>query len=133
MTDRNLNHLHPDLQPLCEAFIKKCKEDDISVIITFTYRSPEEQDLLYAQGRTVNGRKVTNAKGGQSKHNFTINGKPAAKAFDFVITDNKTGKPVWQTTDIRWSLAVAIGKELGLASGADWKSIKDWGHLELKG
>lgn len=130
---RDLNHLHPDLKPLCEAFIQQCKKEGIEVIITFTYRSNEEQDALYALGRTIKGRKVTNAKGGQSKHNITIDGKPAAKAFDFVITDPKTGKPVWQTTDIRWALAVAIGKHFGLASGADWKRLRDWGHMELKG
>jgi peptidoglycan L-alanyl-D-glutamate endopeptidase CwlK len=129
---RDLNHLHPNLRPLCEAFIQQCSDDGIEVLITFTYRSNRDQDILYAKGRTVKGRKVTNAKGGQSKHNFTIDGKPASKAFDFVITDPKTDKPVWQTTDVRWIRAVAIGKHLGLTSGADFKTLKDFGHMEIK-
>ena len=131
MTDRDLNHLHPTFKPLCEAFIKQCKDDGIEVIITCTHRSNEEQNALYALGRTIKGKKFTNAKGGQSKHNFTIDGKPAAKAFDFVIIDPVTDKPVWRTSDIRWTLAVAIGKELGLTSGADWKTLKDFGHMEI--
>nr|WP_295770097.1 M15 family metallopeptidase [Rhodoferax sp.] len=35
-------------------------------------RSCAEQDALYAQGRTAPGNKVTNAKSGDSNHNFGI-------------------------------------------------------------
>lgn len=35
-------------------------------------RTFAEQDALYAKGRTAPGPKVTNAKGGQSNHNFGI-------------------------------------------------------------
>lgn len=35
-------------------------------------RTYEEQNALYAQGRTAPGNKVTNAKGGFSNHNFGI-------------------------------------------------------------
>jgi peptidoglycan L-alanyl-D-glutamate endopeptidase CwlK len=34
------------------------------------FRSYAEQDVMYAQGRTVDGHIVTNAEGGQSMHNF---------------------------------------------------------------
>lgn len=37
--------------------------------ITCGHRSHEEQAELYAQGRTKPGKRVTNAKPGQSKHN----------------------------------------------------------------
>lgn len=143
MTDCDLNHLHPDLKPLCEEFLNTCKEDGLNVSITFTYRSSSDQDALYAIGRTTPGEIVTNAKGGQSKHNFTIDNKPAAKAFDFVIKDGK-GKPVWQVVnkkgimDTRWSLAIANGEALGLRSGKNFhnksgKLLADYGHFELKG
>lgn len=133
----DLNLLHPLLKPLCEKFVQACKDDGLNVQITYTYRSVEEQNMLYAQGRTVPGRIVTHLKGGQSKHNFTLNGVPASKAFDFVIKDAK-GKPVWKVTDkdgrmdLRWSMAIINGKELGLRSGADFRTLKDYGHMELK-
>ena len=36
------------------------------------FRTYAEQDALYAQGRTKKGKKVTNAKGGQSNHNLGL-------------------------------------------------------------
>ena len=38
----------------------------------YTYRSFDEQNHLYAQGRTKPGKIVTYAKGGQSYHNFGL-------------------------------------------------------------
>ena len=47
-------------------------------------RTFKEQDDLYALGRTIPGKKVTNAKGGQSVHNYGF-------AVDIVlIIDGKT-------------------------------------------
>jgi len=46
-------------------------------------RTYEEQDALYAQGRTAPGPKVTNAPGGHSNHNFGL-------AFDMVFLTTAT-------------------------------------------
>ena len=64
-----LNGLHPALV----AFAKRVAEEAMSrwqrnVQIAWGYRSPAEQDRLYAQGRTAPGQVVTNARGGQSPH-----------------------------------------------------------------
>lgn len=127
---RNLDHLHPLLKPLCEQFIEKCREQGILIIITCTYRSKEEQDALYAQGRTKSGKKVTNAKGGKSKHNHTVNGKPASLAFDIAIK-GKNGGLNWNGQTAPWQIAGKIGKSLGLVWGGDWTTIKDYPHFEL--
>ena len=52
--------------------------------LSYVYRSPEEQDSLYAQGRTKKGAKVTNAKAWSSYHNFGF-------AFDVVLMYDKDG------------------------------------------
>jgi len=49
-----------------------------------TFITFEEQDKLNAQRRTTKGPKVTNAKGGQSIHNYGL-------AFDIVILYDKDG------------------------------------------
>ena len=70
----------------------------ITLLVTCTYRSPEEQARLYAQGRTAPGRIVTNAKPGKSKHNAqTPQGEPAAEAVDIVPV--WMGKLVWSMVD----------------------------------
>src|SRR5215207_9435814 len=53
--------------------------------VTSAYRSNAEQDALYAQGRTKPGSKVTNARGGQSKHNPGPDG--LCRAIDIYCTD----------------------------------------------
>ena len=40
------------------------------IIVVFGYRSPEQQQALYNQGRTSPGKIVTNAKSGQSAHEY---------------------------------------------------------------
>ena len=52
--------------------------------LSYVYRSPEEQDALYAQGRTKKGAKVTNSKAWQSTHQFAF-------AFDIVLMYDKDG------------------------------------------
>lgn len=131
MNDRNIEHLHPDLKPLCLMWLAKCKEQQINAEIIFTWRSVAEQDALYAQGRTAPGKIVTNARGGQSAHNITLfDGTPASRAFDFVIV-NDDGTANWNPDSPQWRAAVAIGKQLGLVWGGDWHSIKDYDHFEL--
>lgn len=87
------------MQVLYNRFNDRCRRDPwlirngISVLLICTYRDNEEQAKLYAQGRTAPGKIVTRAKPGQSKHNVTAAGVPAAEAFDVVPL--RYGKPIW--------------------------------------
>lgn len=103
MASRKLTDLSPAVEAMAIKFLSDCSDDPwfqrngISVLITCTYRSGQEQDMLYAQGRTTPGRIVTNAKAGQSWHNAVdVHSLPAAEAFDFVPL--RAGKPVWGTS-----------------------------------
>lgn len=129
MASRDPRHLHPMLYDKYLAFMQKCDEAGIDVIVTCTYRSPEEQDELYAQGRTKPGSKVTNAKAGQSKHNFELHGGPASKAFDVAIKAN--GKITWDTKHPHWKEIGVIGQRLGLTWGGAWTKFKDYPHFEI--
>lgn len=104
INSRKIDDLHPYVAGLCKKFIALCKKEGIDVLITSTYRDVESQNAIYAQGRTKPGRIVTNAKGGQSFHNYKL-------AFDFVPIVN--GKAMWN--DARaFKRCRQIGESLGL-------------------
>ncbi len=132
MPDKSLEDLDPCLKALCGQWLDACAGSGLRVGISQTYRSKEEQDADYAKGRTAPGRIITNAMGGQSPHNCTdADGNPASRAFDFYIYDTDSNALDWDPTDHDWQLAISIGKELGLVSGGDFHSIKDYPHFEL--
>ncbi|HEY8916285.1 MAG TPA: RHS repeat-associated core domain-containing protein [Chitinophaga sp.] len=63
--------LHADVQlKMKEMILAFNKETGLSWAVTQGYRTIEYQDALYAQGRTAPGNIVTQARGGQSAHNF---------------------------------------------------------------
>lgn len=130
MASRKIEDLHPDLQPLCREFVRRCEAAGVTALITTTYRSGAEQDELYAQGRTKPGPRVTNARAGQSAHNAMIQGKPAARAFDVVPTIG--GKPMWDAKHPHWQVMGRIGMELGLNwYGRPNAPFKEFPHFEL--
>ena len=120
ITSRSINDLVPELQSLCIHFIEACHKAGIDLIITSTYRDFEAQDALYAQGRTTGGKRVTNAKSGESMHNYRV-------AFDFVPLVN--GKPCWDDTKL-FEHCGTIAELCGLEWGGRWKSFHDTPHCQ---
>lgn len=122
--------MSPRLQSAHAKFDIAMRAAGIDYILTCTYRSDDEQDKLYAQGRTTPGGIVTNARAGESKHNTVDrDGKPASQAFDIVIMKN--GKPDWNVKNPDWKKAGMIGKSCGLEWAGDWKSFKEFPHFQL--
>ena len=132
MPSRRIEDLHPDLQPICREFLRRCQAAGLDILITCTYRSDAEQDQLYLKGRYGNaGPRVTNAKAGQSAHNALLDGKPAARAFDIVPME--AGKPMWNAQHRAWQLAGNIGMELGLNwYGRPGAPFREFPHFELQ-
>ena len=94
----------------------------------YTLRTFAEQDALYAQGRTKPGAKVTNARGGQSYHNYGL-------ACDIVLLVDKDGNGTYETASwdtksdfdgdkkADWQEVVTIFKRYGWEWGGDWKFV----------
>lgn len=132
---RTLVGLHPFVKQQAEALLIAANNrlKHHKMIITQGFRSKEEQDKIYAQGRTTPGKIVTNAKGGHSMHNYGL-------AIDFALLTPDGKKAVWDTySDFDkdgmpdWSEVVEEAKKLGFVWGGDWKSFVDKPHLEMTG
>lgn len=119
--EKKLVGVHPLVATKARQLIERAYREGINVIITQGLRTVEEQNELYAQGRTKPGRIVTNAKGGYSYHNYGL-------AFDFAIMKDD-GSVSWNVDD-KWKRVGAIGKSLGLEWGGDWTSFKDYPHFQ---
>jgi peptidoglycan L-alanyl-D-glutamate endopeptidase CwlK len=124
INSRRLEDLLPVVKAKVECMISECKEVGIDLLVTSTYRDHASQDALYAQGRTKPGKIVTNAKAGQSFHNFRC-------AVDVVPLVN--GKPMWDAKNPIWQQVGAIGKSCGLEWAGDWKRFKEYPHFQYTG
>ena len=123
MASRDLKDLLPVVEAKAKNFLAECKKAGIDVLIYCTYRSVKEQDELYAIGHTLPGKKVTNAKGGESWHNYHA-------AFDFVPMLN--GKPQWGDTRL-YERCGAIAEACGLEWAGRWVKFKETAHCQYRG
>ena len=88
----------------------------------YVYRSIAEQDALFKKRP-----KVTNAKGGQSIHNYGL-------AFDIVLLYDKDGNETYETASWEqnkyWMQVVNYFKSKGWQWGGDWSKFKDAPHFQ---
>lgn len=103
------------------------------LLLTCVYRSPEEQQALYALGRTAPGKIVTRVDG---KVNLSKHNKKPSEAIDVAVL--VAGKASWDE-----DLYVQIGplaRSLGLHWGGYWgqgyvppdpRAFKDLPHIEV--
>lgn len=103
----------------------------VPIVITQGLRTIDEQNGLYAQGRTKPGQIVTNARGGYSYHNFGV-----AIDFALLLPDGKSVS--WDMKRdgdgdgiADWDEVVAEAKRIGWNWGGDWRSFKDYPHFEM--
>jgi peptidoglycan L-alanyl-D-glutamate endopeptidase CwlK len=121
INSRSLDDLIPPAKKRVQAFLEAAKAAGIDLLVTSTYRDNESQNALYAQGRTKPGKIVTNAKAGQSWHNYRC-------AVDVVPI--VAGKPRWDVKDEVWQKVGKLGKEAGLEWAGDWKRFKEYHHFQ---
>ena len=120
---RDINRCHPRLIELSKKLVSACRGQGLIIGIGESFRTKEEQDALYAKGRTAPGNIVTNAKGSSysSHHQW-------GTAFDIYRSD---GKGVYTDGDGFFEKVGKIGKSIGLEWGGDWKSPVDKPHFQL--
>ncbi len=121
---KRIGAVHPVIKQGAEEIIRRAYKQGIYVLFSDGYRSHAEQNALYAQGRTKPGNIVTNAKGGQSLHNYGL-------ALDMFITNKEGTTATWPTNKLRE--VAQIAKSLGFEWGGDWTSFKDYPHIQMTG
>lgn len=119
-TEDIINRLHPKIRGKTRAFIKASEKKGYKLKITSGLRTFEEQDNLYAKGRTSSGNIVTNARAGSSYHNFGL-------AFDVVEIVN--GSAIWDNPN--WKEIGNLGKKYGFEWGGDWTGFVDKPHFQF--
>lgn len=133
-TLQKIGKLHPIVRDEVKKIIEECDNalsGNAKVRITQGLRTFQQQEKLYAQGRTLPGKKVTNAKPGQSIHNYGF-------AVDIcLIIDGKSAS--WDTAKdwdgdriSDWNECVKIFSKYGWEWGGSWKTFKDLPHFQKK-
>jgi peptidoglycan LD-endopeptidase CwlK len=121
ISEARLAGVMPQLAALVRQLYERLAVENITIRVTQAVRTWADQDKLYAQGRTLPGKIVTNAKGGESWHNYGC-------AVDMAPMDD--GIPDWNLSHPAWARIVAVGQSLGMVDGISWK---DEPHFELTG
>ena len=129
-TESNLATLHPDVQKRFRLFLTEAQAlaetKGLEYKVISGTRSWEEQERIYAQGRTTPGKIVTKAPPGHSMHNFGL-------AIDCGVF--RGGKYLDEaepkTASAMHKAASELAKEHGIRWGGNFKSIIDEPHFEL--
>jgi peptidoglycan L-alanyl-D-glutamate endopeptidase CwlK len=125
--------LHPILAAKLARVLAAMDALGFPMRIVSTVRTTDEQQALYAQGRTKPGPIVTNADGVRIKSNHQAKADGFGHAADCAFLDLRTDHPtdvVWDN-DLPWSTYGACARAVGLRWGGDFKSIVDRPHVEL--
>ena len=126
LTIDRIKQAHPIIREQLEKDYIECNNKlpkGVRLRFAYVYRSVAEQNVLYNKRP-----KVTNAKGGQSIHNYGL-------AFDYVIMLDKDNNGTFET--IEWDLkspyhkiVVDYFQSKGYEWGGSWKSFKDYPHFQ---
>ncbi len=121
VTDQNIAQLHPAIRLDASVFVNAVERElGIRLRVYESLRTIEQQDALYAIGRTQTGSVVTNAQGGESYHNYGL-------AFDLVEVQSD-GILNWDTD---WEPIARLGRQLGFEWGGDWENFPDRPHWQM--
>jgi peptidoglycan LD-endopeptidase CwlK len=121
-SELNIITLIPAAQAKAREFLKAVSGDKLTYRILSGTRTYAEQNILFKKKP-----KVTNARGGQSNHNFGI-------AWDIGIFDDGkyyTGATKKEEKAYEQLGALIKAKVPGLEWGGDWASFKDKPHYQL--
>jgi peptidoglycan L-alanyl-D-glutamate endopeptidase CwlK len=133
ITIDRIKEAHPRLRDKMLQDYKKANSllgKGVRLRFAYVFRSNSLQDKLYNQRP-----KVTNAKGGQSIHNYGL-------AFDIVLLYDNDGNGTFEEASYSqikdfdkdaiadWKEVTDYFKSQGWECGADWKTFKDAPHFE---
>jgi RHS repeat-associated protein len=121
-SNKEIPNLDPRVQVPAATFINAVNvELGLRITILQGYRSIQQQNTFYAQGRTAPGPIITNARGGQSYHNYGL-------AIDVYLL-NSHGN-IDFNAEVPPAV-ISIAKSQGFEWGGDWRRFKDYPHFQM--
>lgn len=115
----SISSLDPYVAQQARNFLALTRANNLDVRIISVFRSWDDSDSLYAQGRTAPGPVVSNARGGESYHNWGL-------AFDAAPFENG----VISNDMNKYRLMGSLGQQAGLEWGGTFKDIVDYPHFQ---
>lgn len=118
--------IYPPFHAKVQAMLAELDAQSASFWVVSGYRPYAEQTALYAQGRTTPGKIVTNARAGQSSHNFGI-------AYDLVrdgFMERAGLQPDYRPAS--YDVLGPAAQKHGIVWGGSW-TFKDLPHVQLPG
>lgn len=120
-SERLIASLQLSAQEAARGLLKRARKAGLDARVISGTRGYAEQNRLFRRGRYGNpGRRVTNARGGRSNHNFGI-------AWDIGLFD--AGRYV--TDHAAYERAAAVGLSASLEWGGAWSSFPDKPHYQV--
>jgi len=118
--EEKLATLEPTMRPKIESVLAALRTQGFQPKIYFAWRSLAEQKEIFLRG---------NSKVQFSFHTAYKNGKPNAYAVD--IIDKRWAWGADAAKNGFWEALGKAGKAEGLYWGGDWKTFKDYAHLQF--
>jgi peptidoglycan LD-endopeptidase CwlK len=128
ISETRLSLVNPILATKVHMLADVLAEEKIIIRVVQGLRSWNEQDRLYAQGRTTPGKVITNCPGGHSWHCYGL-------AVD--VCPNDASKALW-TADWNarhpaWTRIHEVAESFGFVCGSDFRTFVDNPHIQLTG
>lgn len=127
LVDR-LEGVRPDLRKKVERILAAMQALGFPMFVVSGNRSLEQQQALFAQGRTKPGKIVTNCDGVTKKSNHQD-----GRAVDCAFVDDPLTEKI-ETWDEKqpWEVYGEMAEALGLTWGGRWRSVTDRPHIEVR-
>jgi hypothetical protein len=119
--EKKLLSLHPDLRPKVVAVLEALTQRGFQPKVFFAWRSVAVQLEIFEKGNTKVKFSFHNAQ--------KRDGTPNAYAVD--IVDSRWGWGAKAATEGFWTALGEEAKVQGLYWGGDWKTFRDWAHVQL--
>lgn len=129
VSESRLAEVHTLLASKVRLMADILEHEGLEIRVVQGLRTIEQQDELYAMGRTKPGKIVTNCPGGKSYHNFGL-------AVDCIPSSHDPTKPFapdWNPQHPVWKRMIQVGESVDLDSGATWNTFKDFPHFQFTG
>ncbi len=120
--------VHPTLVAKIGALAVALDAVGHPIVVTAGVRTTEQQQALYAQGRTEVGSIVTEDDGVVHRSNHQVHDDGFGHAVDcaFVVD----GEPSWDP-HLPWTIYGSLAMLIGLHWGGTWTTPHDLPHVEL--